>query len=246
MSLAAVPEPGFILVVDDNVALAENIAEILTEAGHPAIVAVSAEAALERIRQGGVIAAVTDYRLPGLSGAEFIAALRREGIVIPVVVMSAYTDAAVVERAELSGALDVMPKPVDIARLMRMVAIFGGRADVLVVDDNQALAENLAEAFRSIGLTPVVGLSARQALSPGMRPRAALIDFRLPDSNGLELAKRLRARDPSIQIRLVSAYLDEFLSAAAQALPDVQCLKKPVDLDEVLRWAEAAVTGSRA
>lgn len=245
MSPSATQSAGVILVVDDNVSLAENVAEILGEAGHPAEVVTSAEAALERARQGNVLAVLTDYRLPGMSGAELIVALRREGIGVPVAVMSAYTDTAMVQRAELSGALDVMPKPIDMARLMRVVAAFGGRADVLVVDDNVSLAQNLAEAFRSKGLLPVVVYTARDALVQG-RARAALIDFRLPDRSGLDLAKQLRARDPSIQIRLVSAYLDELRAAAQGELPDVHLLDKPVDLDEVLRWAQAVVTDKPA
>src|SRR4051812_8896995 len=43
---------GTILVVDDNVELAENVVEILEVAGHAATMVTSAEAALQRVAQG--------------------------------------------------------------------------------------------------------------------------------------------------------------------------------------------------
>jgi DNA-binding NtrC family response regulator len=115
---------GAILVVDDNVELAENVVEILEVAGYEAVLAASAEAALLRVAQGGIGALITDFRLPGLTGAELIIELRRSGCRIPMAVMSAYTDAANVQRAEAAGALDVMPKPLDLGRLRRLVATF--------------------------------------------------------------------------------------------------------------------------
>ena len=113
--------PPKILVVDDNVELAENLAEIIQVMGYEAIVEPSAEAALQRIAAGGVSAVVTDFRLPGLSGADLIRELRRSGSALPVVVMSAYSDASMVERAEAAGALEVMTKPVDVAKLPKHV-----------------------------------------------------------------------------------------------------------------------------
>ena len=117
---------GMILVVDDNVELAENLVEILEVAGHSAVLVSSAEAALLRVAQGGIGALITDFRLPGLTGAELMTELRRSGCAIPMAVMSAYTDSVSVQRAEAAGALDVLPKPLDLGRLRRLVATFDG------------------------------------------------------------------------------------------------------------------------
>src|SRR5262245_59201438 len=105
---------GKILVVDDNVELAENLAEILGTVGYEAAVAASAEAASAALGASGCDAVITDFKLPGRSGAELIAGLREAGSNVPVVVISAYTDATMVDRAEAAGAVDVLPKPVDI------------------------------------------------------------------------------------------------------------------------------------
>jgi DNA-binding NtrC family response regulator len=188
---------GKILVVDDHVDLAENLAEILTDAGYESVVADSAEAALARVAAGGIVAVITDFRLPGQSGAELIAELRRRGSAVPAVVMSAFTDAGTIDQAETAGALDVLPKPIDIQRLVGLVASLEEKdTDILIVDDNPALAENLAEILRARGLRPIIGSTAEEALARRTRPRMAIIDFRLPDATGVDLANRLAARDP--------------------------------------------------
>ena len=63
---------GHVLVVDDQIALAENIAEILQGLGFETEIAGSAEAGLARIDRGVITAVVTDYKLPGRSGAQLI------------------------------------------------------------------------------------------------------------------------------------------------------------------------------
>lgn len=114
--------PGRILVVDDHVQLAENIAEILEFQGWTTIIAESAEQALTTLEQELVDALLTDYKLPGLNGAELIRELRRRGRNIPAVVMSAYSDDDTIEDSLAAGAREVLGKPVAISKLMDLVA----------------------------------------------------------------------------------------------------------------------------
>ena len=69
--------PKRILIVDDSVGLAENIAEILELDGHVPIVAASAEEALANTEPPPPEVIVTDYRLPGLSGAARVRCAQR-------------------------------------------------------------------------------------------------------------------------------------------------------------------------
>ena len=118
-----------ILVVDDNVSLAENVAEILTEAGHHADVAPSAEEALRRIEAGAypMDALLTDYRLPGASGTQLIWSVRRLGYTAPALMMTGYRDDKIAAAAIEARASDVLSKPVDIGRLLAWVETLGGR-----------------------------------------------------------------------------------------------------------------------
>jgi CheY-like chemotaxis protein len=99
MKVRASISGGRILIVDDHVELAENLAEILEGAGYLTTVAASAEAGLEAVGRGDVLAVVTDYRLPGMNGAQLIAELRRRGILIPAVMISAFADDQAIARA---------------------------------------------------------------------------------------------------------------------------------------------------
>jgi DNA-binding response OmpR family regulator len=109
-----------ILIIDDNVGLAENIAEILELHGYATEVAASAEEALAMVGPPPPDVVVTDYRLPGINGASLVRELRRQGIPVCAVVISAFTDDRTVEDARSAGA-SFVAKPVDFAALERLV-----------------------------------------------------------------------------------------------------------------------------
>jgi DNA-binding NtrC family response regulator len=109
-----------ILIIDDNVGLAENIAEILAMEGHVTDVAASAEEALSKVVPANPDVVVTDYRLPDDNGANLVRQIRHRGLHVLAVVISAYTDDRTVEDARSAGAAFV-PKPVDLDVLGRLV-----------------------------------------------------------------------------------------------------------------------------
>lgn len=227
-----------LLIVEDDADLAENLAEILEGVGYDTAVACSAEHALELLDGETFAGVITDFRLPGLGGVDLIAALRERGVPVPVAVISGFIDPQIAERAEEAGALDVLPKPVDLKRLFELVTTFTSpRGEVLIVEDNEALAENLAEALESSGLQTAIGSSAESALSRRSLPKVALVDLRLPDRNGIEVARRLRARDPKIKIIFVTAYG----STLRHAEGDLPLVAKPFDVAELVERVCAAV-----
>lgn len=117
------PNRPRIVIVDDNLELAENIAEILSLDGYASEVFGSAEDALPAVSEGVVIV-VTDYRLPGMTGAELVKRIRQQHKQLHAVVISAYTDERTVRAAREAGAR-FLPKPVDFAWLSTFVREFG-------------------------------------------------------------------------------------------------------------------------
>lgn len=109
-----------VLIIDDNVDLAENIAEILQIDGHLTQVAASAEEALSNPIDSELDVVVTDYRLPGINGADFVKQFRQIRTRVRAVVISAYTDEETIKHAKEAGAT-FMPKPVDFKLLGRFV-----------------------------------------------------------------------------------------------------------------------------
>jgi CheY-like chemotaxis protein len=123
-----------ILVVDDNQELAENLVEILASTGRDAISVGSAEEALERIQRTPFNALITDYRLPGLNGAQLIRELRKAGKALPAAVISAYMDEPMLAAAQSVGAVGIFPKPIDIDHLLKLVDRLD--SDALTVQKN--------------------------------------------------------------------------------------------------------------
>jgi DNA-binding response OmpR family regulator len=243
---------GKILIVEDDRDLAENLAEILASRGYDPLVAPSAESALTLVERQAFDAIITDVKLPGLDGVSLIQKLRQTGAPMPVIVVSAFMDEGMTESAQEAGALEVLIKPVDLERLFGLLdALLAPHKRVLIVDDNVLLAENLAEALRERGIEPVLGADAESALASRALPRMALVDLRLPDQSGVEVARRLRARDPNVKILFITAHAEELnvrRGALEAILPGVDvdqaCLVKPFDMARLIALVEAAVAGS--
>jgi CheY-like chemotaxis protein len=107
-------------IIDDNVDLAENIAEILQIDGHETDVAASAEEALPKDLSAVPDVVVTDYRLPGANEAAFVRQFRQLRMGVYAVVISAYTDEQTIDEARKAGAT-FLAKPVDFKVLRQLI-----------------------------------------------------------------------------------------------------------------------------
>ncbi len=110
------------LIVDDNRALAENLAEILRDEGAEATVTADGAQALEHIRATRYDAVLTDMRMPLMSGAELVHQLRRVDPGLPVVMATAYSGDEELQAARRAGVLAVLPKPLDVRALLRLMS----------------------------------------------------------------------------------------------------------------------------
>ena len=112
--------PAHVLIVDDNLAYAENLAEILELSGCPSEVFATAEEALPAALGPDANAVITDFRLPGMNGIELLAQIIRARGALPAIVISAYADDGVVEAARALGA-EYHAKPVALPLIERFV-----------------------------------------------------------------------------------------------------------------------------
>lgn len=107
-----------ILVADDDPHARRYLEELLREEGQEDVESVdSAEAALERLRQGPVDALFLDVRMPGLSGLDLLRSLATLPRRPRVVLVSGFEDYAL--EAFEAAAFDYLLKPVDRARLRK-------------------------------------------------------------------------------------------------------------------------------
>ena len=100
---------GKILVVDDHAAARESMAEIRTSAGHQVRCCASAIAALRELERVTFDVIITDLRMPGMTGLEFIRALEQRRCDSQIVMVTAHGSVAAAVEAAKSGELVVMP-----------------------------------------------------------------------------------------------------------------------------------------
>ena len=112
--------PRHVLIVDDNLSLAENIAEILQFDGHTTRFVGSAEEAFPNALEDEPDVVVTDYRLPGINGAAFVKQFLGTRTHARAMVISACTDLTTIAAATNAGAT-FMAKPLDLTLLGRWV-----------------------------------------------------------------------------------------------------------------------------
>ncbi|HVS68145.1 MAG TPA: EAL domain-containing protein [Mycobacteriales bacterium] len=116
---------------------------------------------------------------------------------------------------------------------------------VLVVDDDPAMAGTLVEIFTSRGLAAVGVTSAGAAIvrERELHPAVVVCDQRLPDMTGLDLCATLRTMDPDVSLILLTGYasLDSAIAAVGQI---DQYLTKPVPVDDLVESVEAGVARS--
>jgi DNA-binding NtrC family response regulator len=101
-----------ILCLDDEPAIGLILQDTLERAGHRTIAAHNVPQALQVLAGGVVDLIISDYRMPGLTGLEFLALLREEGYQTPLILLTGYASIEHAVAAIKAGAVDYITKPV--------------------------------------------------------------------------------------------------------------------------------------
>jgi CheY-like chemotaxis protein len=222
------------LFVDDNVAFADNLAEILRGEGAEVAVAETPADAIALASRTRFDTLVTDMRMPAMNGAQLVHEIRKIDPGLPAIVVTAYTGEYDLLVASEEGLLAVLPKPTPIKRLIELLGAARRNGLVALVEDDVALADNLAEALRDRGFSAVRAHSVSETERlERVRPFAALVDLRVPGGPDGEALRLLVQRFPDLPILVMSAYKDAFPHAAS-----LHFFPKPFDTGAVLDVVE--------
>lgn len=111
-----------VLLVDDDADFREELRRMLTSNGISEIeTAHDALSALKTIEQGEVGLVLLDMVMPGISGTELLSILGERYPSLPVVMITAVSDAATIVSCIRQGAIDYLTKPIDAPRLYATV-----------------------------------------------------------------------------------------------------------------------------
>jgi DNA-binding NtrC family response regulator len=135
-----------LLIVEDEAKMRRLLELNLAEDGYTVHTAADAEAGLNTLRQEKIDLVVTDLKLPGMNGLEFLQAVRRTNATIPVVVMTAFGTVETAVEAMKAGASDYVLKPFS---LEEMKLILRKELDVRRLrEENRSLREALGERYQ--------------------------------------------------------------------------------------------------
>jgi two-component system KDP operon response regulator KdpE len=112
--------PATILVVDDEPQIRRVLSTMLTSQGYPVIEARSGEEALEKIRSERIDLILLDVNMPGISGLETCAQIRRSGDV-PIIMLTVRNSERDKVQALDAGADDYVVKPFGAEELMARI-----------------------------------------------------------------------------------------------------------------------------
>lgn len=118
--------------------------------------------------------------------------------------------------------------------------------NMLLVDDEQAFVEILAQRLNKRGFNAAFAFSGREALD-FLRSNAGeegvevvILDIRMPEMDGIETLKAIKKEWPLVEVVMLTGYGSVGSAIDAMKLGAFDYLTKPCDLDELVAKASAA------
>src|SRR5688572_30530151 len=120
------------------------------------------------------------------------------------------------------------------------------KSTILVVDDEPLIRWSLAERLKSEGydvLEAETGSEALEKLSEGVD--LVLLDYKLPDTDGVSVLRKIKEADQDILVILLTAYANVETAVEAMKLGAYHFADKPFNLDQVVATVERALETTR-
>jgi DNA-binding NtrC family response regulator len=110
-----------ILIVDDDASQRSLLESFLRSQGFRTVTADSGERALTVLQDEEIHMMISDVRMPGLSGLETLRQARKQSLILPVLMVTAYADIRDAVDAMRDGAVNYLTKPIDLDELLASV-----------------------------------------------------------------------------------------------------------------------------
>jgi two-component system response regulator HydG len=146
-----------ICVIDDQAMMRDSLQATLAAQDHKVFAYENAQDALTMIKQQSFDVILTDLRMPGLDGVALLRELRRLGIDVPVVLMTAHASVSTAVEAMKLGAFDYIEKPFNADEIE--IVIERALRERALLRDNEVLRrqiEDLNGPRELIGRSPAI------------------------------------------------------------------------------------------
>ena len=139
-----------LLIVDDERNMRESLKVVLESHGYKADMVESAEDGLEAIGSNSYFMVITDARLEGMSGYEFLQESHERWPDIPVLMITAYATPKLAVEAIQSGAVDYLSKPFEPEELLHSVNRCAERHELIRQNTNLRARLNIGNRLDEI------------------------------------------------------------------------------------------------
>lgn len=245
-----------ILLLEDDEAVRNSVADLLTALGYSVEAAATTREAVLLVEKGRAYdLLLSDVVMPGLPSPPDFARLARAGQPrLKVLFMSGYAENVIVHQGRVDADVHLIQKPYrsdQLARKLRQLLgeLEGGAVadqqakslSILLVEDEPLIAMSLVDLLQSFGhrVTEArTGAKAQIAISSGAAFDMLLTDLGLPDIDGQTLAEWARRERPGLPV-LFSTGRDDF--EAPPALTEggpTAVIVKPFDAESLRRTIE--------
>ncbi len=234
-----------ILIVDDNISLAETMSFILEKKEYRAITAKNGNEAIEKVKNKFFDIIFMDIKMPVMNGVEACKKIKKISSQSKVFMMTAYAVEELIQEALKEGASGILYKPLDIEKMLTLIeevlkektGIF-----ILITDDDPSFAITLSNIFKERDFEVCIAGTGEEAISKVKRKDFDIVflDIKLPTINGLETYLELKKIKPDIIVVMITGYSREFKNLIDMALENsaLTCLSKPLNIEKVLNITE--------
>jgi CheY-like chemotaxis protein len=241
-----------VLLVEDDNDTYELYSEVLASAGFSVIGADNGEDAVARAVASAPDIIVMDYDLRGMDGGLATELLKRDTRTrhIPIMMLTGHVALRQLEHARSAGCDAFLSKPCsldellgEVNRLLHADETRPHGGTVLIVEDDGAIRESIAEMLTDDGIMVLEAENGREALELlgrlGEPPRLILLDLMMPVMDGWTFRSRQLADPRLASIPVVILSASQGLPAQANELHINEFLRKPFDgaalLDAIAR-----------
>ncbi len=215
-----------ILIIDDDAAFRNNLAEVLKNAGYRALSAADGQEAITLIEQDqtAIDLMIVDLCLPDTNGVEIIRAVTQRKAPIKIIAASGVFDEAYLEMAKIMGADESVRKATAdhaitaeswLQVVRRLLGDETGKATekpsqiiVLLVDDESSVRDYTKTLLQLKGYQVLESADGLDALALFRKLGGAIdllvTDIDMPRLDGIQLARAVRLESPNMPVVYIS------------------------------------------
>lgn len=230
------------MILDDDVDLAESLADILEVYGHTVILAHNGAEAVKVALGNDFDIGFFDVRMPGINGVDAFLEIKKAKPSARICMMTGFSVEDLLDKAIAHGALGVLRKPFEIPEIMwKLETVQDGL--IVVADEDREFLRSIVPVLEEQGYRTATARTGRKAIDLVMAGGVTMLilDLNLPVLSGLDVYRELEkkgVRLPTIFVKSRAANAANDM-AALQKYPVRGVLQKPLDPIKLLAEIDA-------